>query len=318
MRPAVGGLVTGGLAVLALAVLRSDGITGGGYGALSNALAGSLALKTLAVLCLLKLIATVSSYSSGGAGGIFAPTLFIGGMAGGAMGVFDRAVFHHPASSLSSFALVGMGAVFAGTIRAPITSVLIIVEMTGGYSLILPLMIANMSAYVLARHVRPTPIYEALLAQDGIHLPSQAAMQDLDGMSLSQVPLESRPHVTLALRSGATAMAAQLAGVRQQVFPVVDGERLVGIIRIEDVASLKEDAAMLEGVVNASDLMHPPISVRRDEDLKTAVEVMMANDLRELPVVDEELRVVGFVDESAIARAYMLARKGSKAAVTPA
>src|SRR5436189_5273306 len=67
-----------------------------------------------------------------------------------------------------------MGAVFAGIIRAPITSVLIIFEMTGSYVLILPLMISNMTAYALARHVRPTPIYEALLEQDGIHLPHRS------------------------------------------------------------------------------------------------------------------------------------------------
>jgi CIC family chloride channel protein len=124
----------------------------------------------MAVLCLLKLAATVSSYSSGGAGGIFAPALYMGGMLGGAVGYIDVAVFHHPADSIGAFAVVGMGAVFAATIRAPMTSVLIVFEMTVGYGLVLPLMIANMSAYALARHWRPTPIYEAFLEQDGIFI----------------------------------------------------------------------------------------------------------------------------------------------------
>jgi chloride channel protein, CIC family len=83
----------------------------------------------------------------------------------------DVAIFHHSTDSIGAFALVGMGAVFAGIIRAPMTSVLIIFEMTGGYGLILPLMIANMSAYGLARHWRNVPVYEALLAQDGVVLP---------------------------------------------------------------------------------------------------------------------------------------------------
>ena len=122
----------------------------------------------MAVLCVLKLAATVTSYSSGGSGGIFAPALFMGGMLGGAVGYLDVTVFHHPADSIGAFAVVGMGAVFAGTVRAPMTSILIIFEMTGGYGLVLPLMIANMSAFALARHWRHTPIYEALLAQDGI------------------------------------------------------------------------------------------------------------------------------------------------------
>ena len=122
-------------------------------------------------LCLLKFAATAFSYGSGSVGGIFAPSLFIGGMLGGAVGYVDVRVFHHPADSIGAFALVGMGAVFAGIIRAPMTSVLIIFEMTGSYGLVLPLMIANMSAFALARHWRRTPIYEALLEQDGVILP---------------------------------------------------------------------------------------------------------------------------------------------------
>ncbi|MGP8188104.1 MAG: chloride channel protein [Terracidiphilus sp.] len=88
----------------------------------------------------------------------------------GAVGYIDVAVFHHSADSIGAFAVVGMGAVFAGVIRAPMTSVLIIFEMTGGYGLILPLMIANMSAFALARYWRHTPVYDALLEQDGIFL----------------------------------------------------------------------------------------------------------------------------------------------------
>jgi len=171
MHPAIGGALTGGLAVVALFWLKQDGITGGGYKTLSQALAGSISLKVMIALCLLKLAATVCSYSSGGAGGIFAPALFIGGMLGGTVGYVYVTVLHHSGDSIGAFALVGMGAVFAGIIRAPMTSVLIIFEMTGSYGLILPLMIANMTAYGLARHWRSVPVYEALLLQDGITLP---------------------------------------------------------------------------------------------------------------------------------------------------
>jgi CIC family chloride channel protein len=171
VHPGIGGALTGTLAVAAMLWLKHDGITGGGYETLSQALTGSLSLKVMVGLCVLKLAATVCSYSSGGAGGIFAPALFIGGTLGGAVGYLDVVVFRHSADSIGAFALVGMGAVFAGIIRAPMTSVLIIFEMTGGYGLILPLMIANMSAYGLARHWRNVPIYEALLRQDGVVLP---------------------------------------------------------------------------------------------------------------------------------------------------
>ncbi|MBZ5527168.1 MAG: chloride channel protein [Acidobacteriia bacterium] len=171
VHPAMGGALTGALAVVGILWLKQDGITGGGYRTLSLALTGSLPAKVLIGLCLLKVAATVCSYSSGGVGGIFAPVLFMGGMLGGAVGYVDVAVLHHSADSIGAFALVGMGAVFAGSIRAPMTSVLIIFEMTGGYGLVLPLMVANMSAFALARHWRRVPVYEALLAQDGIHLP---------------------------------------------------------------------------------------------------------------------------------------------------
>jgi CIC family chloride channel protein len=176
VHPAIGGALTGTLAVIAILWLKQGGITGGGYGSLSLALSGTLPAKILMGLCLLKLAATVCSYSSGGAGGIFAPSLFIGGMIGGSVGYLDVAIFHHSTDSIGAFALVGMGAVFAGIIRAPMTSVLIIFELTGGYGLILPLMIANMSAYALARHWRNTPVYEALLLQDGVVLPHGRAV----------------------------------------------------------------------------------------------------------------------------------------------
>jgi CIC family chloride channel protein len=102
----------------------------------------------------------------------------MGGMLGGAVGYLDVTVFHHPADSIGAFAVVGMGAVFAGIVRAPMTSVLIIFEMTGGYGLVLPLMIANMSAFALARHWRRVSVYDALLAQDGIYLDHGAIPPD--------------------------------------------------------------------------------------------------------------------------------------------
>ena len=170
VQPAIGGLAVGCLAVVGLALFHQNGIAGDPYKTLTLALTGSLGalpVVAMAAFCVLKLAATVCSYSSGGAGGIFAPALFLGGT----VGYLDVTVFHHSSDAIGAFAVVGMGAVFAGIIRAPMTSVLIIFEMTGGYGLILPLMIANMSAFALARYWRPVPIYEALLAQDGIHLP---------------------------------------------------------------------------------------------------------------------------------------------------
>jgi CIC family chloride channel protein len=171
VHPAIGGLGVGVLAVLGLQVFHLNGIAGDPYKTLTMALTGTLPVLLMAVFCVLKLLATVFSYSSGGSGGIFAPSLFMGGMLGGAVGYIDVTVFHHSTDAIGAFAVVGMGAVFAGIVRAPMTSILIVFEMTGGYGLVLPLMIANMSAFALARYWREVPVYDALLAQDGIVLP---------------------------------------------------------------------------------------------------------------------------------------------------
>ena len=113
------------------------------------------------------------------------------GMLRGSVGYVDVTLLHHSSDSVGAFALVGMGAVFAGIIRSPMTSVLIIFEMTGSYGLILPLMIANMSAYGLARHWRSVPVYEALLLQDGVTLPHGRPVTP--GPSTPELPAEVPP-----------------------------------------------------------------------------------------------------------------------------
>jgi CIC family chloride channel protein len=186
VHPAIGGLATGAMAALALYLFHLNGIAGDPYKTLTLALTGTMPAVFMVAFCVLKLAATVSSYASGGSGGIFAPALFMGSMLGGAVGYIDVTVFHHPADAIGAFAVVGMGAVFAGIVRAPMTSILIVFEMTGGYGLVLPLMIANMSAFALARHWRPVPVYEALLAQDGIELPH--GTNPLDPPAGAQLP----------------------------------------------------------------------------------------------------------------------------------
>ncbi|HEX4422036.1 MAG TPA: chloride channel protein [Kofleriaceae bacterium] len=311
-QPAIGGLVTGGLAVAALAVFHSQGITGGGYRQLADALGGKLALQVLLGLGLLKLIATVWSYSSGGAGGIFAPALFIGGMLGGATGYLDVALFGNPPTTIASFALVGMGAVFAGVIRAPITSVLIIIEMTNGYSLILPLMIANMTAYGLARRWRPVPIYEALLDQDGVHLHTQpAAVDAIDTLRVDQVPEIDRDFVSFYPALPAVSLLADLATAgRQELFPVLDQQEvLVGMILLEDLTMLAGEPQLQGGLVNAADIMRPPIVLGERDTLRTAYDRLVASGLRELPVIDRDRRVIALINDVAIAHAYLQARR---------
>lgn len=310
-QPAIGGAVTGLVAVSVMAWCRTGGITGGGYRVLEQALSGSLAIRVMLVLCAAKLVATVFSYSSGGAGGIFAPALFIGATLGGAFGSLDRTLFHH--DDVGAFALVGMGAVFSATIRAPMTSVLIIVEMTSGYSLILPLMIANMSAYVIARQWRPEPIYEALLAQDGVHLRGRAVLSTLEYLKLDDLVARTNNYATFTTATRPSAMLHEASvHYEQKVFPIVDANgKLVGLATHDEVALLQGETH-LELLVTAVDIARPPTCVRMTDDMRTVFELMRAEGLRELPVVDDSDRVLGLVDEGDIAEMYLRANSGDE------
>ncbi|HVY25750.1 MAG TPA: chloride channel protein [Polyangiaceae bacterium] len=304
-QPAVGGLVTGGLAVGALYWGGTGGVNGGGYRVVEDSLSGLLPVKVLLALCVAKLIATVFSYSSGGAGGIFAPALFMGAMLGGAFGSLDRTIFDHGAESMGAFALVGMGATFCGTIRAPMTSVLIIVELTSGYGLILPLMIANMSAYALARYLRPVPIYEALLAQDGIHLKNRGPLQALEHLKVDTLPFHAGDRAGLRIGDPASSLLKSSLPPGQHVFPVLSHEgTMMGLVTSDELSVLEAEPA-LAPLVTASDIMRPPASVRITDSLLTALDLMRAERLPELPVLDENGRILGFVDEATIASAYL-------------
>ncbi|MEO8699367.1 MAG: chloride channel protein [Kofleriaceae bacterium] len=315
LRPAIGGLVTGCIAVAVMLLLGVGGVTGGGYSVLVGALSGNYVVEVLLVLCACKVVATVFSYSSGGAGGIFAPSLFIGAMLGGAFGALDVELFGHAHAEVGSFALVGMGAVFAGTVRAPITSVLIIIEMTAGYGLTLPLMISNMMAYGLARSLRPTPIYEALLEQDGVNLHAKPAPV-LERLSLERVAVDSAPYASFVTNDGFERMVdvVEAAG-RQEVFPVLDGDRLVGIITLEDLTTLATEAD-LGPLVRAADIMRPAIALRSTDLVAEALERMTTAGVRELPLVDASHRMVGMIDEAALAREYIRARRADRIDVT--
>jgi len=165
VQPAIGGLMIGAI------LIGAPQVMGVGYEYVDQALNGGLVLKTLIVLCLVKIVATLVSYSSGNAGGIFAPSLYIGAMAGGAVGLLVHRFAPFPTADPGAYALVGMGTLFAGIVRAPMTSVFMIFEITQDYQILVPLMVANMLSFVISRRYQALPVYHALLEQDGIHIP---------------------------------------------------------------------------------------------------------------------------------------------------
>ena len=138
---------------------------GVGYEYVDQALNGGLLLKTMVMSVLLKLVATIVSYASGNAGGIFAPSLYIGAMAGGAVGIARAPYAPFPTGDPGAYALVGMGTLFAGIIRAPMTSVFMIFEITQDYQILVPLMVANMLSLTISRRYQPVPVYHALSAR---------------------------------------------------------------------------------------------------------------------------------------------------------
>jgi CIC family chloride channel protein len=303
-QPGVGGLVTGILAAIALGWLHVGGVTGGGYETLSEALAGNLAIKALLILCVMKLVATVFCYSSGGAGGIFAPALFIGGMLGGAFGYFDKIALNHADHQIGAFALVGMGAVFAGIIRAPITSVLIIFEMTGSYDLILPLMISNMTAYALARHFRPVPIYEALLQQDRVFLPHKG---ERVSHALERLRVKNAMTTNPITILGTTTVAQALKQIEKDGFstyPIVNDEgSFVGFV---SEARLRRTAAENGTEQKVQKLIQHNASVEADHKLVRAIVRMEKSGVRHLAVVDRRhgSKLIGLLTMSDVVRAH--------------
>jgi CIC family chloride channel protein len=166
-QPAIGGIAIGAILIVVPQVL------GVGYEHVDEALNGAMLLRTMALLCIVKMVATIVSYASGNAGGIFAPSLYVGAMAGGVIGTLVHRYAPFPTAEPGAYALVGMGTLFAGIIRAPMTSVFMIFEITQDYQILVPLMVANMLSFVISRRYQPDPVYHALLAQDGIHLPAR-------------------------------------------------------------------------------------------------------------------------------------------------
>lgn len=304
MRPGVGGLVTGILAVVALASLNKQGITGGGYATLSEALSGSITIRALMVLCVLKLVSTVFSYASGGAGGIFAPALFIGGMLGGVFGYIDRFTLQHSNADLGAFALVGMGAVFAGIIRAPITSVLIIFEMTGSYGLILPLMISNMTAFALARHFRPTPIYEALLQQDRIYLPHRGARVSHALAQLRVGHAMVKDPITIDASTSISEALRLVENDDFSTYPVVENDHaFVGFVT---EARLRRTAAEGGGELSVATVVQSASRTAPGDTLVHAVVTMEKSSARQLGVIDpnNDNRLIGLLTMSDIIRAH--------------
>ncbi len=181
LQPTAGGLLVGIFGMFMPEVL------GVGYDYVDRVLGGDFPLKSVALLAVMKIIATPACYSSGNAGGIFGPSLFIGAMIGGTVGSVAHTLLPHVTANPGAYALVGMGAAFAGIVRTPLTSVIMIFEMTRDYSIIVPLMISNLISFFISQQMQHEPIYEALALQEGVYLPTGESREELAGIRVSEV-----------------------------------------------------------------------------------------------------------------------------------
>ena len=206
MQPALAGLLVGGIGYLGFTQ-----VMGAGYEAMDQAMHSQFAWQMLLLLALLKIVATTLSFSSGTPGGMFAPTLFIGAMLGAAVGSFEKIYFPHLTGSIGSYALVGMGVLFAAFLRAPLTSVFMVLEVSGNYSIVLPVILANTIAYLISRAVQPVPILEQFTHQDGLDLPSMEELREE-----SNLHLEDAMHpVTVPVLQGTETMDDTLRSMAQ-------------------------------------------------------------------------------------------------------
>ena len=172
-QPAIAGLLIG-----LIGMLGAPQVMGAGYGFIDEALHGRFTWQMLAILAGLKILAPMLSFVSGTPGGMFAPTLFIGAMLGASIGGAEHVLLPHVTASPATYALVGMGVLFAGFLRCPMTSVFMVLEVSGNYSIIVPVIIANTVAYGIARAFQPVAIFDVLTRQDGMDLPSMEEQRE--------------------------------------------------------------------------------------------------------------------------------------------
>jgi chloride channel protein, CIC family len=194
-------------------------VMGAGYEVMDHAMHGQFTWKLLLALALLKILATTLSFSSGTPGGMFAPTLFIGAMLGASIGTFEKMYYPNLHITVGAYALVGMGVLFAAFLRVPLTSVFMVLEMSGNYSIILPVILANTIAYLVSRSLQPSSIFEVFTHQDGLDLPSMEEQREEVVLHLEDA---LRPCSVPEIDAGTTLSAAlaELDAKHAEVFLV--------------------------------------------------------------------------------------------------
>ncbi|MFH2036720.1 MAG: chloride channel protein [Candidatus Zixiibacteriota bacterium] len=282
LKPAIGGLILGGLGIFYPQIFAD------GYETIKLTLYGNMFIWLMVILIFLKIVATSLTLGSGNSGGIFAPSLFIGAVTGGAFGFFIHSLLPNITATEGAYALVGMAALVGGTTHAPITAILIIFEMTSDYRIILPLMVAVVFSTLVARHIFKPSIYTIKLLKRGIDLRGGKDVTVLRALNVAEVmdrdfetipagtPMAKILERVEASRGGSTLMVTDKTG------------KFVGILSFQDLLGILTQHT-LDYLIIASDIATTDfITVTPDETLEDAQNKMALKDSRLLPVVNKD------------------------------
>jgi CIC family chloride channel protein len=317
--PGLGGLALGIFATPIIMLIgphvgqpgQGLGLLGGGYGAAQVAILGApwfpggwRGVELLLLLGVVKIVATSLTVGSGGSAGDFGPSLVIGGIFGGAFGRVAQLLLHDPRIEPGAFALVGMGVLYGGLAHVPIASLVMVCELAGSYDLLVPLMFAEGIAFVA---LRGRSLYHAQVPtrRDSPAHRDDLILDVLRGVSVGEALVRGRTYTAFEPRTPASEVIQKVAdGGWQDVFPVLGADgKVVGIIS-SDILRTTATTPDLNVFTIADDLMTAPVTLRETDDLHAALETILKHGVREILVLDDDGRIVGFLDETEITRFY--------------
>jgi CIC family chloride channel protein len=299
LKACIGGLILGTMGLLFPHIL------GVGYPAMDLALAQELSWWLLFMLVIVKILATSITIGSGGSGGIFAPSLFLGAMAGGFYGILVHRIFPTITAAPGAYSIVGMGAVVAGTTHGPLSAILILFEMTGDYKIILPLMITCILATLISRQISYESIYTLKLIRRGVNIEAGREINLLKSILVRDVMNPYVETVPEDMKLG--RLAEKIAHSKHNSFPVVDQNgNLTGILSFPDYQEAIFDENLIHLIV-ARDIATPDVVTVSDEDhLYDALEKITLKDFAILPVVSslDTTKLLGVLTRRDIISAY--------------
>lgn len=295
-----------GFGIVGLIGLGVPEIYGVGYEAMQAALHGEIGLQTLALLLVVKIVATSLTIASGGSGGVFAPSLFLGAATGGVVGLIAEAIIPQSTGPAGAYALVGMGAVVAAATHAPLTAILIIFELTYDYSLIVPLMAACILATLVSQRLDTANIYTHKLLRRGIDLAAGREVNVLRSLKVREVMENAAARVHPSTHLGEIVDRATTEGVAY--FYVTDDQgRLLGVIGTPEMRNALVDAETLRDIVVADDLARNDVpAVLPDHDLDRVMRIFGGKNREELPVIEDTKtrRFLGTITRGHLLEAY--------------